>query len=346
MIVNKKGFASDNNSGVHAEVMQAILAANTGHVVAYGDDPYTGQALSVLQQHFGSDSRAFFTFNGTGANVLSFKAFTHSYHSIICAETSHINVDECGAPEKFTGCKLLAVPSADGKITVEGIERHLHGLGFEHHSQPGIVSLTQATEVGTVYTQAELIRLTGFAHRQGLLVHMDGARLCNAAASLQCSLSSLTREAGIDVLSFGITKNGALMGEVVIFLNTAPPADFKYYRKQAMQLGSKMRFLSVQFIAMLEGDLWRRNALQANRMAQLLAEKVRDIPEIRITQKVQANGVFAIVPGELIAPLQQEYFFYVWDEKKSEVRWMTSFDTTEDDISGFVATIRKLLKKN
>jgi len=339
-----KGFASDNNSGIHPEIVKAINEVNAGHVIAYGDDPYTASAIKVIKKHFGKDTDIYLVFNGTGANVLSFKTLTHSFNSIICAETAHINVDECGAPEKFTGCKLISIPTDNGKITVEQIERHMYGIGFEHHSQPKIISITQVTEVGTVYSIEELKKLSDYAHRNDLYLHMDGARLCNAAASLGTGLYDISGGAGVDVLSFGITKNGAMMGESVIFFNKKLTSEFKYYRKQSMQLGSKMRYISAQFEAMLSGDLWLRNAEHANRMAKLLEEKVKEIPKIQITQNVDANGVFAIIPKYSIIPLQKEYFFYIWDENRSEVRWMTSFDTTEEDIENFTAVMKKIVK--
>lgn len=339
----RKSFASDNNSGVHPAVMQAMQDANQGHVVAYGDDPYTERAVATFKSLFGEQCQVYFVFLGTGANVLSLKALTHSFHSIICAETAHIQVDECGAPEKFTGCKLLPVPSVGGKITPEAIKRHLHGFEFEHHSQPRLISITQATELGTVYSVAELREITELAHAHNMYVHMDGARIANAAVKLGLEFREFTVEAGIDVLSFGGTKNGLMYGEAVVFLKPDLVPDFKYMRKQGMQLASKMRFIAAQFEAYLSHDLWRKNAAHANRMAQILAEKVGDIPQVQLTQPVETNGVFAIVPREIIPRLQAEYFFYVWDEARSEVRWMTSFDTTEADIENFVAALKRAL---
>jgi threonine aldolase len=339
-----KGFASDNNSGIHPEILKAITSVNIGHTIAYGDDIYTERAIQRIKEHFGEDISVYFVFNGTAANVLGFKAVTHSYNSIICAETAHINVDECGAPEKFTGCKLLTIPSNNGKITVEQIKYHVHGFDFEHHSQPKVISITQATELGTVYKPQEVQEISDYAHSYNMLVHVDGARLCNAAVTLNLSLKEITADVGIDVLSFGITKNGAIFGEAIIFFNKKLSENFKYYRKQGMQLGSKMRFISAQFESMLSNNLWFENASHANKMANLLAEKVKDIPQIRITQKVEANGVFAIVPFKYIKTIQEEYFFYMWDEHKSEVRWMTSYDTTEEDIENFVKILKKVIK--
>ncbi len=343
MTFNKKSFASDNNSGVHPEIMTAMAAANQGHVIGYGDDPYTEQAIAQFKRHFGEECAVFFVFSGTGANVLGLKAVTHSFHSIICAETSHIQVDECGAPEKFTGCKLLPVATSNGKLTPEQIRPHLHGFDFEHHSQPRVISITQATEMGTVYTVAEMKALADLAHAHQMVLHVDGARIANAAVSLGLDFQLLTRAAGVDILSFGGTKNGLMYGEAVVFFNLDLVKDVKYYRKQSTQLGSKMRFISAQFEAYLRGDLWQRNAGHANRMARLLADSVRDIPQVKITQPVEANGVFAIIPREAIAPLQQEYFFYIWNEVASEVRWMCSFDTTEEDVETFVKCLRKIL---
>jgi len=341
--MNKRGFASDNNAGVHPDIMNAIQNVNEGHTIAYGDDPYTEEAISLIKQIFGPESEVFFVFIGTAANVLGLDAITRSYNSIICSETAHIHVDECGAPEKFTGCKLLSVETQDGKLTVEGIKKHMHGFGFEHHAQPGVISITQASEMGTVYTVEEIRKITDFAHQNGLMVHMDGARISNAAVSLNKDFKEFTTRAGIDVLSFGGTKNGMMYGEAVVFFDKDLAHDFKYRRKQGMQLASKMRFISAQFTAFLSNDLWKKNAEHANRMAKLLEKEVSSIPGVQITQKVEANGVFAIIPENLIPVLQEEYFFYVWDEEKSEVRWMTSFDTREEDVHGFCRLLREKL---
>ncbi len=340
--MNKRGFASDNNAGVHPGILKAMAEVNDGHTIAYGDDPYTRKAIEMIRRTFGSEAEVFFVFIGTAANVLGLDALTQPFNAVICPETAHIHTDECGAPEKFTGCKLLTVPSPDGKLTVDGIKKHIHGIGFEHHVQPAVISLTQSTELGTVYTIEETRAICDFAHANNMLVHMDGARISNAAASLGCDLRELTVDAAVDVLSFGGTKNGMMYGEAVVFFNPALATDFKYRRKQGMQLSSKMRFISAQFIAYLENDLWRKNATHANRMARLLETSVTGIPGVTITQKVQANGVFALVPPDIIPRLQKEYFFYVWDEDRSEVRWMTSYDTTEEDILKFSALLKKL----
>ena len=340
----KRGFASDNNAGVHPKVLAAIAASNEGHVVAYGDDPYTEAAVSLFRQHFGKEVDVYFVFGGTGANVLGLKAATEPYHAILCANTAHINVDECGAPERFTGCKLLSLPTHAGKITVDQILPFLDAVGFEHHVQPRVISISQATEMGTVYRPREVKTLSIFAHKNGMLLHMDGARIANAAASLKTPLSAITRDVGVDVLSFGGAKNGMMYGEAVIFFDRGLAKDFKYTRKQGTHLPSKMRFVSAQFSALLSNDLWQKNAAHANSMAKLLAQELAKIPLVEISQKVESNGVFAIIPKKYIAKLQKQSFFYVWNEQISEVRFMTSFDTTAEDIGDFVALIKKTLR--
>ena len=340
----RRSFASDNNAGVHPEVIEAIAAANQGHVVAYGDDPFTARAVKVFQKHFGKDIAVYFVFGGTGANVLGLKAITNSYEAVVCAETAHINVDECGAPEKFTGCKLLSIRTPDGKIRVEQVKPFLHGVGFEHHVQPRVISVSQATEMGTVYTKSELKTLARFAHDHNLLLHVDGARIANAAVSLNASLKDITVDAGVDVLSFGGAKNGMMYGEAVVFLNKKFGDGFKYIRKQGMHLPSKMRFISAQFEALLSGDLWRRSAAHANRMARVLAGELEKVPGIKLTQPVEANGVFAVIPEKFVPALQKKYFFYVWNEEISECRFMASFDTTEEDIHDFVSLVRKTVR--
>lgn len=340
----KRSFASDNNAGVHPEMIDAIAAANDGHVVAYGDDPFTARAVKVFQKHFGRDIAVHFVFGGTGANVLGLKAMTNSYEAVVCADTAHINVDECGAPEKFTGCKLLSIHTPDGKIRVEQIKPFLHGVGFEHHVQPRVISVSQATEMGTVYTKSELKTLARFAHDHNMLLHVDGARIANAAVSLNAKLKEITVDCGVDVLSYGGAKNGMMYGEAVVFLNKKLGENFKYIRKQGMHLPSKMRFISAQFEALLSGDLWRRSAEHANRMARLLASELEKVPGIKLTQPVEANGVFAVIPEKYIEALQKKYFFYVWNEEISECRFMASFDTTEADIHDFVAWVRKIVK--
>ena len=338
-----RGFASDNNSGVATEVLKKISEVNDGHEIGYGDDKYTTEAINLIKQHFGESAIPYFVFTGTAANVLGISSATNSFNSVICAHTAHINEDECGAPEKFSGCKLIAVASDNGKITPEVIIPHLVGFNFEHHSQPSIISITQSTEMGTVYSVEEVRLLADLAHNNGMYLHMDGARLANAAASLNLPFSKFTSEAGVDMLSFGGTKNGLMAAESIIFFDEKLCTHFKYIRKQGMQLASKMRYISAQFIAYLSDDLWKRNAQHANDMAQLLYKEVTNIPGIRITQRVESNGVFAIIPKHIIKPLQQEVFFYPWNETTGEVRWMTSFDTTEQDILNFVSLLKKYL---
>lgn len=338
-----KSFASDNASGVHPEVLEAMARVNPGHAVAYGDDPTTRAARETFRQVFGEGIEVFFVFTGTGANVLSIQALTRSIQAVVCAETAHIHEDECGAPEKFTGSKLLTIPTENGKITAEQVRPFLRSIGFEHHAQPAVISITQATELGTVYRPDEILEITRFAHDHGMRVHMDGARLCNAAAALDLPLRAVTGDAGVDVLSFGGTKNGLMCGEAVVFFDPSLTADFKYIRKQGMQLASKMRFMAAQFQAFFSNDLWLRSARHANRMARLLADRAGGVPGVRISRDVEANGVFAVLPREAIPGLQEAFFFHVWNEETSEVRWMTSFDTTEEDIDEFVALLKKTL---
>jgi threonine aldolase len=335
-----RSFASDNNAGVHPHVLKALAEVNQGHVVGYGDDPYTASALRQFKRHFGEDIQVFFVFNGTAANCLGLKALTHSYHAVICAEGAHINVDECSAPEKFTGCKLIPIPTDDGKLTVEAVGTAYHGVGDQHHVQPRVISITQSTEVGTVYRPDEIRRIAGFAHRHEMFLHVDGARIANAAASLGLGLRECTRDLGVDVLSFGATKNGAMGAEAVVFFNPKLASDFKFYRKQGMQLASKMRYLSAQFESLFTNDLWLKNAQHSNRMAQLLKRELRRIPLIKIAYKTEANGVFAQIPRRAIRKIQKRYFFYVWNEERSVVRWMCSWDTTEADVKQFAEYVR------
>ena len=341
--MNKRGFASDNNAGVHPQIMRALNEANAGHCIAYGGDVYTERATAYFQSLFG-ECEVFFVFNGTGANVLSLQALTQPHHAVICADTAHIHVDECGAPERFTGCKMLFNATPDGKLRIPDIARHLHGIGFEHHAQPRVVSITQATEMGTVYSVEELREIAGFTHSNGMLLHVDGARIANAAAYLDVSLKEMITGTGVDILSFGGTKNGLMHGEAVVILNPALAENFKYIRKQGMQLYSKMRYIAAQFEEYLKDGLWLRNAGHSNRMAQLLSKKVQALG-VTVTQKVEANEVFAIISTAAAEELRREFFFYDWDESRHEVRWVCSWDTSEEDINGFVALLEKLLDK-
>ncbi len=339
----RKSLASDNNAGVHPAVLQSLTQANDGYAKAYGDDPWTEAAIAKFRAEFGSATEVFFVFNGTGANVLGLQAATRPFHAIITPATAHINTDEGGAPERHTGCKLLTVPCADGKLRPEQIVPFLHALGNQHHNQPSVVSITQATEVGTVYTPAELRALADVAHRNGLVLHMDGARLANAAAGLGVSLAEITVGAGVDILSFGGTKNGLMFGEAVLFFNPVLAEGFEHLRKQGMQLASKMRYIATQFTALLTNKLWLENAGHANRMAIRLATELARIPGIRIVQPVEANGVFAVIPPQYIPAIQEQWYFYVWDETTSIVRLMCSYDLTESDVLDFVSVVKRVM---
>ena len=341
---NTRSFASDNNAGVHPEILEAITRANQGHVVAYGDDPYTRSAIAKFEEHFGSGIDVFFTFNGTGANVLGLQALTRPYHAVLCSDYAHIYCDECGAPEKHTGCKLIPLPHQDGKITVEQVQHAYHGIGDQHHVQARAISITQSTEMGTVYQPEEIQALARFAHERDMFLHMDGARIANAAVSLGQTLRQATRDLGVDVLSFGGTKNGIMGGEAVVFMNQSLSSDFLYLRKQGMQLASKMRFIAVQFEALLTNDLWKHSAEHANRMARVLESAVRKIPQVRIVWKVEANGVFAQIPKHAIEKIKKQYFFYPWIEEENIVRWMCSFDTTEQDVREFMTCVAEALQ--
>jgi len=338
-----KSFASDNNAGIHPAILKAIEEANKDDAISYGDDVYSERAITKIKETFGEDCDVYFVFNGTGANITGLKAITKSYQAIICAETAHINGDECGAPEAVIGCKLLTVPTADGKITVEQVKGLVHGAGDAHHSQPTVISISQVTEYGTVYQPDEIKALADFAHANGMLLHMDGARLANAAAALGAELKEMTSNAGVDVLSFGGTKNGLMVGEAVIFFNKKLGEDYKFIRKQGMQLASKMRFIAAQFEALMTDRLWFENASNANQMAKLLADELEKIPGIEITQKVEANAVFAVIPKAILIKLQENYFISIWSEARSEVRLMASFNTKEEHIRHFIADVRRLV---
>jgi len=341
--MHKKTFASDNYSGVHQAIMDALSQANAGHAPSYGADEFTAAAIKKFKEYFGNDTEIFLVYNGTGANVLGLQTLTQSFHSILCAELAHINVDECAAPEKFLGCKLIPIPAPDGKLTPETIEAKIQRLDDQHHPQVKVISISQSTEYGTVYTIAELKAISAVAKKYNLYFHMDGSRISNAAVSLNAPFAAFTKEAGVDVLSFGGTKNGMMFGEAVIIFNPAVSQNFKYIRKQGMQLHSKMRFIGAQFAALLSNDLWKRNAEHANGMARLLAQELSKIPQIKVTQSVEANGVFAIFPERIIPKLQDEHFFYVWTERTAEARLMCSFDTTEGEVKKFAEKTRELL---
>jgi threonine aldolase len=336
-------FASDNHAGAHPGVLEAIARANDGHADSYGADALTARAEDLFGNHFGPGARAFAVFNGTAANVLSIEALTSFGDAVICAESAHMNVDECGAPERIAGVKLLTVPTEHGKLAPEDLGRWDARRGDEHHVQPKVVSITQASELGTVYSLDETRAIAAAAHERDMYLHLDGARLANAAASLGASFADLTTDAGVDVVSFGGTKNGLLLGDAVVFCRPELAERFEFARKQGMQLASKMRFISAQFEALLDGDLWLRNATNANAMATRLADAVAAIDGVEITQPVEANGVFARLPraaiDKLLADLPGEHPFYIWDEAANEVRWMCSWDTTEADVDGFAEAI-------
>ena len=333
----RKSFGSDNHTGCHPAVLRAIVDANTGDAAAYGADAWTERVTAGLREIFGADD-AFLVLNGSGANVLGLSLLLRRHEAVICAETAHINTDECGAPERLTGAKLLLVPTADGKITPEQIAEKLTGRGDDHRSQPGVVALTQSTELGTCYTLAELRKIADFCRASDLRLYVDGARLANAAASLDCSLAELAEYA--DALSFGATKNGAMGAEALVVMRPGLAADAPYLRKQQTQLASKMRFVAAQFGALLADDLWRANAAHANAMARRLADGAIAVDGVELAYPVQANAVFARLHPRHIAALQRDWIFHVWDEQASVVRWMTAFDTTEADVDAFLSGIR------
>ena len=343
-----RGFASDNYSGIHPDVLSAIAAANGGHQVAYGEDAYTERLQEVFRSHFGDGIQAFPVFNGTGANVTGLQSMLPRWGAVIAASTAHINVDEGGAPEKIGGFKLLTVPTDDGKLTPELVDREAWGWGDEHRAQPLVVSITQSTELGTLYTAEEITALADHAHERGMKLHLDGARISNAAAALDLPLSAFTTDAGVDVLSFGGTKNGAMLGEAIVVLNPEASAGLAYSRKFNMQLSSKMRFVSAQLIALLENDLWLRNAQHANAMAQRLRGEIEagiadgSITGVSFTQPTQSNGVFAMLPDGVADQLRESFRFYDWDAARNEVRWMCGFDTQEEDVDAFVAELARL----
>jgi threonine aldolase len=341
---DRRGFASDNYAGAHPEVLDALAAANGGHQVSYGADAYTARLREVAAGHFGAAAEVFPVFNGTGANVIALLACLPRWGGVVCAESAHINTDENGAPERVGGLKLLTVPTPDGKLTPELIDRQAWGWGDEHRAQPLAVSITQSTELGTLYTLDELGAVCDHAHRLSMAVHVDGARLANAAAALDVPLRALTTDAGVDVVSFGGTKNGLAFGEAVVVCNPSAAAGLAYLRKQTMQLASKMRFVSAQLLALLDGDLWLRSAAHANAMAGRLRAAVEAVPGISPTQPTEVNAVFAVVDPAAAEQVRRRYPFYEWDPSTHEVRWMCAWDTTEEDVDGFVTAWREALE--
>jgi len=337
------GFGSDNHSGVHPDILNALQNVNEGYTVAYGLDEYTKRAVDQLKEIFGKQTAVFFVYNGTAANILGLKSVTNSFHSIYCAESAHLTVHECCGPENFIGCKLVNIPTDDGKLTVDLIEPYVIGVADPHMAQPHVISLTQATELGTVYRPKEIQKLADFAHANDMLLHMDGARLCNAAAFLKVNLNEICGKVDLDILSFGGTKNGMMYGEAVVFFDKGLSKNFEFIRKQGMQLTSKMRYISAQFSAFLQDDLWLHNAQYANEMAQLLAKELERIPGLKITQKVEANMVYAIIPNHCITALQKKYYFHRFNERTCVVRLMCSFITKKEDIIEFVRDLRKYI---
>jgi threonine aldolase len=338
-----RSFASDNTATVHPRVLEMLAEVNHGQTTAYGDDPYTEQVHGWFVEQFGAGTETFLVWNGTGANVVALRALTRPWQAIVCAEQAHVNLDECGAPELLTGCKLIDLPTCDAKLTPEDVRSVIRRIGDEHAVQPRVVALTQVTEYGTVYTPGELKAICDVAHDAGMLVFLDGSRIANAAASLDLPLRAFTRDAGIDILSFGATKNGAMGAEAVVVLNPAYAAEIKYLRKQSTQLASKGRYLAAQFLALAENDLWLANARNANAMARRLADGVRGLPGLTITQRVQGSAVFATLPLAVIEQLQRGFHFYVWDERLTEVRWMASWATVAEDVDELISAIRAAL---
>lgn len=335
-----RSFASDNNSGVHPLVMEALNRANQNHAVGYGDDPWTEEAVQKIREAFTPDCEPLFVFNGTGSNVVALQLCTSPYNSILCAETAHIYVDECGAPVRMTGCQIRPILTPDGKLTPELLRPYLCNFGEQHHSQPGVVYISQCTELGTVYKPEEIRALADMIHPYGMFLHMDGARLANACVALEKSFREMTVDCGVDVLSFGGTKNGLMMGECVVIFNPALKDKARFVRKQSAQLASKLRFLSCQFTAYLTDELWRKNATHANRMAQKLYAALKDLPKVHFTQPVESNQLFLTLPRPVIDRLLQKYFFYFWNEVANEIRLVTSFDTTDEDIATFVRDVK------
>jgi threonine aldolase len=341
--VGQHSFASDNYAGVHPDVLAAVVAANVGHATSYGADPVTAAAVAAFRRHLGAQAEVAFVFNGTGANVVGLGLLLRPWEHVVCARTAHVNVDECGAPERLLGTKLVDVDTPDGKLTPELVRAVHTGVGDEHRTQPRAVSITQSTELGTLYTPEEIRALADCAHELGMYLHLDGARICNAAAALGVELRGTTTDCGVDVLSFGGTKNGLMGAEAVVVLRPELAGALPYVRKQYMQLGSKLRFVAAQFLALLEGDLWHRNASHANAMAARLHDAVRDLPGLAVTQPRQVNAVFATVPEWSVPLLQKAAHFYEWDTARHEIRWMCSWDTTERDVDAFAEAVREVL---
>lgn len=321
--------------------MAALAQANHGPAIAYGGDEWTKKAIELFQKHFSPNAEPFIVFNGTGANVCAFKQMLRPWQAILCPESAHITTDECGAPQANTGCTLLTIATENGKLTPELCLSRLHGLGSQHHVQPAAVSISQSTECGTLYTLEELKQLAAFAKHHNLLFFMDGARACNAAAALRLTLKEMTTDIGVDILSFGGTKNGLMGAEAILFLKPHISHNFQFVRKQQMQLASKMRYLSAQFVALLENDLWHRNASHANKMAQYFVAQLKThCPHLSLLYPVQANALFVKLPPSTLAAIRKKHLFWTWDEHNSIVRWMTSWDTQPEQIDRFIADLK------
>jgi threonine aldolase len=331
-------FASDNNAGAHPEIMGALQRANSGYARAYGDDELTIAADAVLKNLFGEHSHSLWTFNGTGANIVALGSLLRPFEAVICADTAHIHCDECGAPERGAGVKLLTLSTPNGKLTPALIQPLLKGFGVQHHVQPKAISISQSSEYGTVYSLTEIRALAELAHQHQMILHMDGARMSNAAVHLDCSLQAMTFASGVDVLSLGGSKNGLMFGEAVVFAKSC--ADAVFVRKSLAQTPSKTRFIAAQFLAFFQDELWARNARHANAMAARLANGLRSITGVHLTQSVDANAVFASMPKPMIDALQQQFYFYVWNATTNEVRLMCSFATSEEQVDAFIQAAR------
>lgn len=336
-----KMFLSDNNSGVHPKVLEAIHKCNNGHEPSYGNDKYTEKAIELFREVFHRDVDVYFVTTGTAANIVGLSGLLQSFEGVVCLDTAHINVDECGALERFGGTKILYVPNKNGKLCTHDIKGFLKSLGDEHQVQPKVISISQITELGTVYTVDEIRKLADFAHANGMLLHVDGARIANGVVALNSSFKEMITDTGVDLLSFGGTKNGMMIGEAIISFNKDISKNFKYIRKQGMQLVSKMRFISAQFIPYLEDEIWKENATRSNTMANYLKEQLIKIPNVNMVNDGQGNMLFVQIPKEWIEPLQKEFPVYITDEKNNIIRLVTSFDTTEQDVDGFIKCIKR-----
>lgn len=338
-----RSFGSDNNSGVHPTIMQAILEANSNHAIAYGDDKWSEKAVEIISEILEApDVNPLFVFNGTGANVIALQACTRPFNSILSASSSHIAVDECGAPVKVTGCSLKEIPTPDGKLTPELIKPYLHGFGFEHHSQPKVIAISQTTELGTAYTTEEVKLLSDLAHEHDMYLFVDGTRIGNACAYLGVGLKEMTVDCGVDIFTLGGTKNGLMFGEVVVPLRKELAQNLRYYRKQVTQLYSKMRYISAQFIPYMKDNIWFENAKKSNLAAQKLLSSIKEVKGITITQKVESNSIFFILPKDITDKLRERYFFYDWDVSRNEMRLVCSWDTTDDDIISFTNYLKHI----